>query len=527
MMLIITPQELSLLSGLVAYPRSVTEHRGTFFFLARRGREKVLGLLARERSLLAAFVGDEHDVRVGGDDEQRMILKLCPTEHSNATALRAALPFTSPEAVGVRKSVGCGDRLGLATPGHVRAMRGILRLPPPPGPTGCAQSGPSGQIGIAPIFAQQSIREMSRTGRTPDQVMDDATWGVFQEGWREGFGADADHLKTTADADVCADAGFTMYTVDPGDHVDDGAATASPTELSQRVEALPWDVLGSSPQAIRATYLGRSFDLGTFALTFTERELLLAAAKYGRAVAHTVTMYRHLASRMGNRVFELEMSVDETATPTTTHEHFFVASELKRLGVRWVSLAPRFVGRFEKGVDYIGDLRSFEVDLARHAAVAEAMGPYKLSVHSGSDKFSIYPIIARVAGDLVHLKTAGTSYLEALRAIATIDPALFREILTFAEGRYDTDKASYHVSADPRRFPDPGRLADDELTGVLDTFDGRQLLHVTFGSVLTMRDDTGGYRFRDRLLAALSADEEAYYTLLESHIGRHLAPFGV
>ena len=517
MTLMITPQELSRLTRLAVYPRSVTEHGGTFYFLARRGQEKVLGLLAQERSLLGSFVGDEHDTWVGGDDGQGMILKLCPTEHSNAAALRVALPFTSPQVVGVRKSVGCGDRLGLATPGHVRAMRGILRLG--------HQPGPSGQTGITPIFAQQSIREMTRTGRTPDRVMDDATWGVFQEGWREGFGADADHLKVIADVDVCVDAGFTMYTIDPGDHVDDDAAMASPTELSQRVEALPWDVLESSPQAIRAAYLSRSFDLGTFALTFTERELLLAAAKYGRAVAHTVTMYRHLANRMGNQVFELEMSVDETATPTTTHEHFFVANELRRLDVRWVSLAPRFVGRFEKGVDYIGDLKPLEADLTWHAAVARALGPYKLSVHSGSDKFSIYPIIARVAGDLVHLKTAGTSYLEALRAVATIDPALFREILTFAEGRYETDKASYHVSADPRRFPDPRRLADDELSGVLDTFDGRQLLHVTFGSVLTTRDDTGGYRFRDRLLAALSAEEELYYTLLESHIGRHLAPF--
>ena len=75
------------------------------------------------------------------------------------------------------------------------------------------------------IFAQQSIREMTRTGRSPDDVMDDATWGVFQEGWRAGVGADADHLKTTADIDLCVAAGYTFFTIDPGAHVDPAADT--------------------------------------------------------------------------------------------------------------------------------------------------------------------------------------------------------------------------------------------------------------------------------------------------------------
>jgi hypothetical protein len=87
------------------------------------------------------------------------------------------------------------------------------------------------------------------------------------------------------------------------------------------------------------------------------------------------------------------------------------------------------VGTFEKGVDYIGNLDEFEQSFARHLAVSKTYGPYKLSLHSGSDKFSVYPIAARVAGELVHLKTAGTSYLEALRAIAKVNPGLFREVL--------------------------------------------------------------------------------------------------
>ena len=127
---------------------------------------------------------------------------------------------------------------------------------------------------------------------------------------------------------------------------------------------------------------------------------------------------RHLVQAAGTRPFELEVSVDETDQPTSHAEHIYIASELKRLGVNWVSLAPRYVGRFEKGVDYIGDLAAFETDFAGHAAIARQFGPYKLSLHSGSDKFSIYPIAARLTGGLVHLKTAGTSYLEALRTIA-------------------------------------------------------------------------------------------------------------
>ena len=142
-------------------------------------------------------------------------------------------------------------------------------------------------------------------------------------------------------------------------------------------------------------------------VAFDEAVLLRAAAKYGKAVAHVAKMSRHLLKAAGTTPVELEVSVDETDTPTSPAEHYWVASELQRLGVAWVSLAPRFVGRFEKGVDYIGDLGELETDVAAHAAIARHFGPYKLSLHSGSDKFSVYPIAARLAKGLVHLKTAG------------------------------------------------------------------------------------------------------------------------
>ncbi|GAC1565056.1 MAG: hypothetical protein NVS2B7_39180 [Herpetosiphon sp.] len=221
---------------------------------------------------------------------------------------------------------------------------------------------------------------------------------------------------------------------------------------------------------------------------------------------------------------ELEVSVDETAYPTSHAEHVYLAAELQRLGVRWVSLAPRYVGQFEKGVDYIGDLDTFEADFAVHAAIARHYGPYKLSLHSGSDKFSVYGIAARQTRGLVHLKTAGTSYLEALRTIAALDSELFREIYQFAREHYEADRASYHVSARLERAPLPGDVPDGALSDLLTQFDAREILHVTFGSVLKARRGEQA-RFYDRLMAMLRAHPDAYARNLETHFVRHLEPF--
>jgi hypothetical protein len=464
------------------YPRSVVEDDGSTYLLGRGAEGKVL-----------VVEGDT----AGFEGESQGDLLVCPLTPLNAKVLRGRLPWLCPQPLGLKMSAGCGDRLGLATPGHLRAVRGAG--------------------GIAPVLAQQSMRENDRTGRTPQEVMDDAMWGVFQEGWREPWGADADHLKTTDDVDLCVAAGYTFYTVDPGDHVDNEAHTASMEVLKEKIHALPWRELADSPEGLHARYLDHRFEVEDLVLVFDQISLARAAAKYGRAVAHTTRMYRHLAAALGSRSFELEVSVDETETPTSPLEHYFVASELRRMGVGWVSLAPRYTGRFEKGVDYIGNLDEFDAELAKHAAIARALGPYKLSIHSGSDKFSVYPIFAKHARELVHLKTAGTSYLEALRAIAGEDPGFFRAILAYARERYDEDRATYHVSADAAKVPAPQDLADDELAGVLDLFDGREVLHVTFGSVLD--------RYGERLLAVLDEHEEAQYAALEAHFGRHLAPF--
>ena len=478
-------------------PASRVEVAGAEWALGRDGRLVVAAGAAFSR-VLADLEGET----TGGADGPVLV---GPRSRRNAEALRRHLPWLQPAPLGTQTSAGLGDRLGLATPGHVRAVRAVP--------------------GIAPIFPQQSIREMTRTGRTPIEVMDDATWGQFSEGWRGGTGADADHLKTTDDIDACLAVGFAMFTIDPSEHVDPSADTAELPTLRAKSEALPWAELDDTQAGARQRYLGRSFEVEHLKVSFDEATLLRAEVKYGRAVAHVARMSRHLLAAAAGRPVELEVSVDETDTPTSPAEHYWVASELGRLGVRWVSLAPRFVGRFEKGVDYIGDLALLEQDVAAHAALARHFGPYKLSLHSGSDKFSVYPIAARLAKGLVHLKTAGTSYLEALRTVAGVDPALFREIYAYARGRYETDKVSYHVSAELGRAP----LAEDvpaaDLPALLEQFDAREILHVTFGSVLKERRPDGSLLFKDRLFGLLHANPDAYAAHLERHFVRHLRPF--
>jgi len=479
-------------------PASFVIHNDAAFWMQGKGLARRLVILANaENPVFGKFQGESSIF-------QDFTLKLCPLTHANARSLRSRLDWLKPKPIGLVTSAGMGDRLGLATPGHVRAMQAV-----------------GGNI--VPIFAQQSIREMQRTQRSPDDVMTDATFGAFEGGWRKAVGADADHLKTPADIDACVAADYSFFTIDPGEYVDSEADTAPLNIITDKVLALPWNDLESSPDDLGKRYVGKTIQLEDRAITLDSQVIARAAAKYGRALAHVARMYRHLAAK--NIPFEFEVSVDETETPTTHAEHIYIASELKRLGVQWVSLAPRYIGRFEKGVDYIGDVEAFEKDFAVHAQIARAFGPYKLSIHSGSDKFSIYPATVHQTRGLVHLKTAGTSYLEALRTIGAHDAALFRRIYVFARERYETDRKTYHVSAELARAPAPESLTDADLPALLDQFDAREILHVTFGSVLTTRKADGAFLFHDDFIALLRAHPDAYAANLEKHFIKHLKPF--
>ncbi len=489
-----------MLTELHVYPSSITQQGELTYALAepKPGQRQLVILAPHASRLLEQFAGKVFTVGA-------QTVLIGPLDNHNAAALRGQISWLNPITLGTGTSAGFGDRLGLATPGHLRALR---------------EAG--GQI--APIPAQQSIREMTRTGRSPQQVFDDAMWGVFAEGWRAGFAADADHLKSTEDIDRCVAVGYTFYTFDPGEHVDNTADTAPVATLRQKFAALPWNALEDSPEDLPGRYLV-PLDVEGLALPLNEEILVRASVKYGRAIAHIVSLYRHLATVGSGRAWEVEISVDETETPTTHAEHVYFATELRRLGVQWVSLAPRYIGRFEKGVDYIGDLDAFTASFATHAAIARTLGPYKLSLHSGSDKFSIYEIAARETQGFVHLKTAGTSYLEALRTIAQVQPDLLRDIYAFSLERYETDRASYHVSAELHRTPTPAGMLDTAVPMLLDHFDARQVLHVTFGSVLTAQESDGRRRFYSRMMQVLNSHPEVYIANLKSHFLRHLRPF--
>ncbi len=463
---------------------------------ATRERSVVLLVAADARGaggVLSRFQGGSSEVVGDG-----LTLLRAPADAQNADALRAALPNLRPAPLGLTTSAGFGDRLGMATPGHALAME---------------RSGAVGKI--APIFAQQSIREMTRTKRTAQQVIDDATYGAFEAGWQHSVGADADHLKTDQHVLDCVAAGFTFFTFDPSEHVDDGAESADDAALAGKVAALPWARLEDDWEALKRRYLGRPLDADGVRVAFDEHTLARAAAKYGAALAHATGLHRVLEDT--GAPFEIELSVDETSYPTTLAEHAYLALELRRLGVKVVSLAPRFVGRFEKGVDFRGDLQELVRTLAEHAAVARAFGPYKLSLHSGSDKFSVYGPIAEATRGLVHLKTAGTSYLEALRVAAHVAPDLFRRALAIGHDRFESDRHSYLIGASLASVPRPEELADADLPRLLDDDDARQVLHVTFGSAL----DALGAELKALLAEHHSAHEEG----LARHFVKHLEPF--
>ena len=336
------------------------------------------------------------------------------------------------------------------------------------------------------------------------------------------WGADADHLKTQEDVQRTAAAGFCFFTIDPSEHVENGADTMGMDALAQAVTQQNEDGLYGG-NSVESLYEGKTYSIGGENLVFEKEALYRAAVKYGRAIGHCETMAGYIHEANGDRLHEIEVSVDETDSPTSALEHLFFALELRRRGITVVSLAPRFIGEFEKGIDYKGDLQAFEDSLRVHVAIAREFGPYKISIHSGSDKFSIYPIIGRVCENLLHVKTAGTSYLEALRVVARTNTPLFREIVNYSGGRFSEDKVSYHISVADADVPVLLRAADDQLEQVfLNEDKGRQVLHVTFGSVLTKGNTLAGQPFKDAILTILHHQADLHAEVLEAHLGKHL-----
>jgi hypothetical protein len=384
-----------------------------------------------------------------------------------------------------RESFGTGDRIGgkaAATPAHIEAVRGS---------------------GLTPVLAQQSVRENQKTGRTFEEVLDDATWSVFREGYRMPWGSDADHLKTLEDVETAVRAGFTMFTIDPSEKIDYEADTDSDDILGRKFDTL-FRTDGEKELFLRR-YEGKQ--------GAARRDVVRSAVKYLNAFRHAVSAYRRIGELRGAS-FNFEMSIDETSTPTTPLDHRIIASEFREEGIVPFSIAPRFEGEFEKGIDYKGSLEGFRRSLEDHVRLSRELGNYRLSLHSGSDKFSVYPLFGEITDGFFHVKTAGTSYLEAVKTAAAADMGLFRRIYSRSVDTFIENVKSYHISAQIENVPRASSLAGDAAVRLITVDpDVRQTLHIAFGVILKEM----GEEFR----VMLSRNYDVYRRFLVGHIGKH------
>lgn len=490
------PEEVGLcLDRWRVYPASIYQCGGSLFFMAAIENVKKLVIYKETNGIFNEFKGTE----VSCKNER---LKICELNNVNCSLIRRLFPFTNPSPHReVDITVGLGDRLGLASAGHSRLLKGK---------------------NVFPVLAQQSIRELNLTGRTYEDVLAAASWAVFQEGYTTGFGADGDHLKNADEVKMAIDTGFTMITLDCSEHIDNTIASLTNSEIENRYYQLDENIRNQ----LESRYLNKEFKLkGGHVITLSCDEFKKNVLIYFKAIDHTVKIYDQCIINCG-RDIDFEMSIDETLTPTSPEAHYFVATELLSGGVEITSLAPRFCGEFQKGIDYIGDIDKFEKEFSIHVEIAQSLG-YKLSIHSGSDKFSVFPIIGEMTGGKFHLKTAGTNWLEAVRIIAAKSPGLFKRMNSFALKNLDEAKKYYHIGAKIENIPDVEKLTDQELPGLLDLNDSRQVLHITYGLILLARNQDGTYMFKDEIYSILNRYEDDYYTALYKHIGRHLDQLGV
>jgi len=464
--------EAAAAAGLTVYPSSPARGEDGVFAIVRAGGEKKLAAPASAPDFSGEVRGD---------------LRLCPLTADNARALMARFPYTAPQSHrGHPFTLGLGDRLGRATPGHVRAIRGY---------------------DVFPVLAQQSMRELKLTGRSFAGVIADAAFGVFQEGYQGGYGADGDHLKTREEIAAALESGCSMITLDCSEQIDTEVYDLSDEEADAAYARLD----PSLRARYERRYLGRELPCVGALTPGALRRIVLT---FWKAVDHAEDCFRYISARAGART-DLELSIDETPTVTTPEEHFVIASELTDRGVRPDSVAPHFTGTFEKGVEYAGDLRVFARDFAVHHRIAEHFG-YKLSLHSGSDKFSVFSTVGRETGGKVHVKTAGTNWLEAMAVVAETDPALYRRAHAFALAHRKEAEAYYHVSTDVREIPDVNLEGDAYLPEYLRLPASRQTMHICYGVLLAQP------WFREAFFSLLDRQEEAYYARLVAHIERHL-----
>jgi hypothetical protein len=281
------------------YVPSIKSEKDNCFFMVKDDKEKFLIVVAVP-NLANKFEGENLEEKIV--DENKLIIKKCYLNHHSLSLLREIFPYLNPSFCGLRASFGTGDRLGIATPAHLQAFKGK---------------------DIFPILAQQSVREMSRTERKWQMVLDDAIWGCFEAGYIGPFGADADHVKEIKELKEAADCGFTMFTLDPSGFISKDIEELNEQELKQLYNKIPKNI------EIKKLYLNKKFKVGEQELIFDEKSLRQIILTYSEALNHVVECYGFLKDYKKEK-FDLEISVDETPTVTSPLAHLFIVLELQR-----------------------------------------------------------------------------------------------------------------------------------------------------------------------------------------------------
>ena len=379
-------------------------------------------------------------------------------------------------------------------------------------------------IDVVPVW-NKSNREHTFIGSEPQSVFDAGKRAVQELGWTKGWHVDADHIRLeTVDRFMpCSD----FFTIDVADSIGKPAAEAD-------VQAF----VGRHPELVGTISLP-----GVSApFTTTRSDVERVTAKYLLAVQDAGKIYRHIITAKGEGNVIAEVSMDETDAPQTPVELLIILAALADEKIRLQTIAPKFTGRFNKGVDYVGDLVQFEKEFNDDLAViAHAIQQYglpanlKLSVHSGSDKFSIYPIIRKAlqrTGAGLHVKTAGTTWLEELIGLAEAGGdglTLAREIYAYALDHVDELCAPYAsvIDIDRSKLPSAETVnswSGPKLASALlhipshPDFNAhvRQLLHVSFKIAAK-----AGTRYTD----LLKANEEIVAKQVTENIyNRHMVP---
>jgi len=309
---------------------------------------------------------------------------------------------------------------------------------------------------VVPVW-NKSHREHLIVGSAPASVRAAADAAVRELGWNRPYHVDADHIRLTTVDGFLDSSDF--FTIDVADSIGQAADPAAVRALADRHADLAGRV--EIPGIREPFTIGRA-------------DVERTAEKYLKAVQDAGAIYRKIAAAKGEGTFITEVSMDETDSPQTPPELLVILAAIAGEGVPVQTIAPKFTGRFNKGVDYVGDVRKFEKefrdDLAVIAFAVKRFGlpaNLKLSVHSGSDKFSIYGPIRRAvreSGAGLHLKTAGTTWLEEVIGLAEAGGAgleLAKEIYAKALKKRDELCAPYAavIDIDPAKLPSAEEVA--------------------------------------------------------------------